>query len=218
MTNLEIKYLSINSLVPYKNNARTHSRKQIKQLVASIKEFGFTNPILIDERNTVLAGHGRLLAAKEMGLNEVPCVRLDHMTEAQKRAYILADNKLALNAGWDEELLASELGFLLSEDISFDVDITGFSISEVDMIIEDNHKEEPSDPTDDLPVNDNNLYEVTLGDIWQLGPHRLMCGDSLDPISVSALMEGRLAPFIVILLSILFDGKIACPAIVALIL
>ena len=193
MTTNNIYHLPINDLKPYKNNARTHSRKQIKQLVRSIKEFGFTNPILIDEDNRILAGHGRVLAAKEMGMTEVPCVRLDHMSEAQKRAYILADNKLALNAGWDEELLAEELGFLLSDDVSFDVDVTGFSISEVDMIIEDSHKQEPHDPADDLPVSDKGMIVVKQGDLWQLGPHRLICGDSLDPECVAALMDGEKA-------------------------
>lgn len=196
MTTINISYLPIDKLKPYKNNARTHSKKQIRQLVKSIKEFGFTIPILIDEQNTILAGHGRASAAKEMGLFEAPCVRLDHMTEAQKRAYILADNKLAQNAGWDDDLLAQELGFLLSEEVTFDVDITGFSIAEVDMIIEDSHKEEPFDPADDLPVSDDNLKEVNLGDLWQLGPHRLVCGDSLDPNCVSALMDGAQARMI----------------------
>ncbi len=188
MTTLNIKQTPIGDLKPFKNNARTHSRKQVRQLVKSIKEFGFTNPVLIDEQSTILAGHGRVLAAKEMGLSDVPCVRLDHMNEAQKRAYILADNKLALNAGWDEGLLAEELGFLLSEEVSFDVDITGFSVSEVDMILEDSHKEEAHDPADDLPVRDDLLVEVRAGDIWQLGPHRLICGNSLDPECVEALM------------------------------
>lgn len=186
----------IHPLKPYKGNARTHSKKQIKQLVKSIKEFGFVNPIIIDEQNMVLAGHGRLLAAKEMGLAEVPCVRIEHMSEVQKKAYILADNKLALNAGWDEDLLAQELGFLLSDEISFDVDVTGFSIAEVDMIIEDHDKQEPHDPADDFPVNDEALKEVKVGDLWQLGRHRLLCGDSLDPESVSDLMEGRKATMV----------------------
>lgn len=187
------KYLDIKSLKPFKNNARTHSKKQIRQLIKSIEEFGFTNPILVDEKNTILAGHGRMLAAKEIGLCEVPCVRLNHMTEEQKRAYILTDNKLALNAGWDEELLAQELGFLLSEEVSFDVDVTGFSVAEVDMIIEDSQKEEPHDPADDLPVNEDNLKEIKPGDLWQLGTHRLLCGNSLDPDCVTALMNGNRA-------------------------
>ena len=190
MSELKVLYNPTSTLRPYKNNARTHSKKQIKQLVKSIEEFGFTNPILIDENSTVLAGHGRLLAAKELQLAEVPCVRLDHMTEAQKKAYILADNKLALNAGWDEDLLAQELGILLEEEISFDMDTIGFSVAEVDMIIEGSHKEEPHDPADDLPVDDKELKKVEPGDIWQLGRHRLICGDSLDLDVVSALMEG----------------------------
>jgi DNA modification methylase len=193
MSDIKVDYLNINILIPYKGNARTHSRKQINQLTASIEEFGFTNPILIDENKMVLAGHGRLLAAKKLGISEIPCVRLDHMTEVQKRAYILADNKLSLNAGWDEDLLATELEFLLNEEIDFDVDITGFSIAEVDMIIEDSHKEEPDDPADDLPINDKNLKDVALGDLWQLGRHRLICGDSLSPDIVQTLMDGKKA-------------------------
>ena len=193
---LKIEYENVGSLKPYKGNARTHSKKQIKQLTSSIKEFGFTNPILIDEGKAVLAGHGRLMAAKEMGVSKVPCVRIENMSEAQKRAYIIADNKLALNAGWDEELLAEELGFLLSEETAFDVNITGFSIAEVDMIIEDSYTEEPNDPEDDLPVNDKGLKDVFLGDVWQLGRHRLICGDSLSPDVVQTLMNGKKARMI----------------------
>jgi len=196
MTNFEIHKLPTDKIKPYNNNARTHNKKQIKQLIKSINEFGFTNPLLIDEHNMVLAGHGRLIAAKEMSMREVPCVRLDHMSKAQKRAYILADNKLAMNAGWDEELLAEELVYLSSDEVSFDVDTTGFSIAEVDMIIEEAHKEEPHDPADDLPINNDNLTEVKFGDIWQLGPHRLLCGDSLDPESVVVLMDDTQARMI----------------------
>ncbi len=192
MTELQIEYLSIGSLVPYAKNARTHSKKQIKQIADSITAFGFTNPVLVDRENTILAGHGRVAAAKLLQLTEIPCVRLEHMTMAQKRAYVLADNKLALNAGWDEELLAEELEAILGEDAGFDISITGFSLAEVDSLIEGKAVEEDGDPADDL------LPEVApsccrLGDIWQLGSHRLICGDALDPAATNLLMDGKLA-------------------------
>jgi hypothetical protein len=147
-----------------------------------IREFGFTNPILIDRDNTILAGHGRVEAAKLIGMEKVPCIRLEGMTPEQKRAYVLADNKLALNAGWDEELLAEELQALLNMDLDFDLEITGFSIAEIDSLVEGAAPEEPGDPADDvLPDLDEKAARCRPGDIWQLGPHRLICGDALDP-------------------------------------
>ena len=131
--NLEINYRPLGELTPYIGNARTHSDEQVDQVAASIKEFGFTNPILLDGDNTIIAGHGRLLAAKKIGMNQVPTITLDHMTEAQKRAYIIADNKLALNAGWDDELLALELGDL--SDADFDLSLTGFDEFEMNEIM-----------------------------------------------------------------------------------
>lgn len=133
---LDVQYISVSALKPWAKNARTHSKRQIRQIAASITEFGFTNPILIDKAHTVLAGHGRLAAAKLLQMRSVPCVRLDGMSEAQKRAYVLADNKLALNAGWDEQVLADELKGLLNEDCAFDVALTGFSVAEVDFLVE----------------------------------------------------------------------------------
>lgn len=192
MPELQIEYLFVGSLVSYAKNARTHSKKQIKQIADSITQFGFTNPILIDSHNMILAGHCRVAAAKLLELTEIPCVRLEHMTQAQKRAYVLADNKLALNAGWDEELLAEELEAILGEDAGFNISITGFSLAEVDSLIESKAVEEDGDPADDL------LPEVVpsrckLGDIWQLGPHRLICGDALDPAAINLLTDGKLA-------------------------
>lgn len=192
MPELQIKYLSLGVLAPYAKNARTHSKKQIKQIAESITQFGFTNPILIDRENTILAGHGRVAAAKLLELTEVPCVRLEHMTKAQKRAYVLADNKLALNAGWDEELLAEELEAILGEDAGFDVSITGFSLAEVDSLVEGKAVEEDGDPADDV-IPEEVPSRCKLGDIWQLGPHRLICGDALDPAVVELLMEGSQA-------------------------
>lgn len=192
MSELSIETLSLYSLKSWPGNARTHSKKQIKQIADSITQFGFTNPLLIDRDNAILAGHGRVAAAKLLELTEVPCLRLEHMTAVQKRAYVLADNKLALNAGWDEELLAEELEAILGDDAGFDVSITGFSLAEVDSLIEGKSVEEDGDPADDL-LPEEVLQRCKLGDIWQLGPHRLICGDALDPAVVDLLMDGKQA-------------------------
>jgi DNA modification methylase len=192
-----IEILPIDQLRPWPRNARTHSRKQIRQIAESIRRFGFTNPVLIDAENRILAGHGRVEAARELGMSTVPCLRVDHLSAAEKRAYVLADNKLALNAGWDEELLALELEELMEADIEFDVGLTGFSISEVDQLVEGLVHEEVGDPADDrLPDPSKAAARCRLGDIWRLGPHRLVCGDSLDPAVVSALMDGEKAEMV----------------------
>jgi DNA modification methylase len=184
--------IAIRDLAPWARNARTHSRKQVRQIAASIERFGFTNPVLIDEKRTILAGHGRVEAAKLLGMAEVPCLRLDHMSEAEKRAYVLADNKLALNAGWDEDLLAAELGALMSDDLDFDIGITGFSIPEIDGLMEAVAPEEPNDPEDDV-VPEDAIARVQPEDIWQLGRHRLICGDALDGQVATDLMAGAAA-------------------------
>jgi len=195
-TYTSIEYLPITTLKPYPKNARTHSKKQIRQIASSITRFGFTNPVLIDNENTILAGHGRVEAAKLLGKPEVPCIRLEHMTPQQKRAYVLADNKLAINAGWDEELLADELKELLLQD-EFAIDVTGFSVAEVDHIIESSKKEEEGDPRDDqLPAPDSVIPRCKSGDIWQLGKHRLICGNSLDPQVIADLMGGNKAQMV----------------------
>ena len=184
-----IERLAICDLKPWKRNARTHSKKQVRQIADSIRTFGFTNPVLIDERRTILAGHGRVEAAKLLGMGEVPCLRLDHMSETEKRAYVLADNKLALNAGWDDDLLAAELGALMSDDLDFDIGVVGFSIPEIDCLMEAVAPEDAGNPEDDA-VPDLVPERVGVGDIWQLGRHRLICGDALDPDVVAQLMEG----------------------------
>lgn len=184
--------VKIEFLKNFSGNARTHSKKHIRQIAESIKTFGFTNPVLIDEKNTILAGHGRVEAAKLLGLETVPCRLISTMTDAQKRAYVLADNKLALNAGWDEELLAKELGELQHLDLDFDLEITGFSIPEIDGLIEGLEPEEPGDPADDAPAPDGPPL-CRLGDVWKLGRHRLICGDALDPNIVATLMDGEQA-------------------------
>ncbi len=188
-----IEYLSPHDLHPYKRNARTHSKAQIKQIADSIEEFGFTIPILIDSKNMILAGHGRVRAAILLGMKTVPCIRTDSLTEAQKRAYILADNKLALNAGWDEDLLASELKDLLGSEIpEFDIGVIGFSVAELDDMIEGLEPQEPGNPADDV-IPTKIPKRCISGDIWQLGNHRLICGDALDPDVVARLMDGARA-------------------------
>ena len=187
--------LSPQILVPYKKNARKHSKKQISQIAKSIEEFGFTNPVLIDSKNSILAGHGRVEAAKQLKLETVPCLYVEHLSEEQKRAYILADNKIALNSTWDEDLLSEELKALSEIDLGFDIETTGFSIAEIDLLIDGAEPEEDHDPEDDiLPITVEK--RVQPGDIWQLGNHRIVCGDSLDQNTISHLMDGHHARMI----------------------
>lgn len=194
MAQATIEYLRLEGLRPWARNARTHTRKQIRQVADSIRTFGFTNPVLIDAENTILAGHCRVEAARLLEMDTVPCLRLEHMTPSQKRAYVLADNKLALNAGWDEDLLAEELGALLSVDLDFDLGVTGFTIAEIDSFVEGQVPEEPGDPRDDiLPDACDVPTRCQPGDIWQLGPHRLTCGDALDATVADRLMDGAQA-------------------------
>ena len=194
MAQPQIEMVATGDLRPWARTARTHSKKQIRQIAASIREFGFTNSVLIDGAQTIMAGHGRVEAAKLLGMERVPCVQLEDMTPAQKRAYVLADNKLALNAGWDEELLAAELGELSGLDLGFDVEITGFSIAEIDSLVEGRSPEEPGDPADDLlPEVPDGPTCCQHGDVWQLGRHRLICGDALDPEVVATLMADQKA-------------------------
>jgi hypothetical protein len=192
-----LETLRLDQLRPWPRNARTHSRKQLRQIADSIRRFGFTNPLLIDSDNRILAGHGRVAAARELGMATTPCLRVDHMSAAEKRAYVLADNKIALNAGWDEELRALELKELMAADVDFDVGLTGFSIAEVDQLIDGLAPEEQGDPADDrLPEPDSVPARSQPGDIWRLGPHQLICGDALDPTVLAALMDGEKAEMI----------------------
>jgi len=189
----QIETLPIGALTPWAKNARTHSKKQIKQIAASIDEFGFTNPVLIDDENVLLAGHGRVEAAKTLGIEDIPCVRLSGLSDAQKRGYVLADNKLALNAGWDEEVLAEELGALMEIDDGFDIGLTGFSIPEIDTLLDARVPEEDGDPREDVVPDSDGPPICREGDIWQLGRHRLICGNSLDALVVDDLMDGMKA-------------------------
>jgi DNA modification methylase len=192
-----IEHIALDQFGVWPRNARTHSRKQIKQIAESISRFGFTNPVLIDAENRILAGHGRVAAARSLGMTTAPCLRFDHLSQQEKRAYVLADNKLALNAGWDEELLALELKELLASDLDFSLEITGFSIAECDDLIDGLEPTEQGDPADDfLPEATNDGSRCRVGDLWRLGQHRLICGDSLDPKVVAALMDGKLAEMV----------------------
>jgi DNA modification methylase len=197
MTTGTLEQIGIADLKPWARNARTHSKKQVKQLAASIERFGFTSPILIDRDNQILAGHGRVQAARSLSMTTVPCLRIEHMSPAEKRAYVIADNKLALNAGWDEDLLAAELKELSASDLGFDLDITGFSIAEIDELVEGIEVVEPGDPVEDqLPPVDTTQTRCQSGDVWQLGDHRLVCGDALDETTVARLMDGERAEMV----------------------
>ena len=188
---LAVEWRVIDALTPYARNARTHSTKQINQIAASIKEFGFTNPVLIDVEGGIIAGHGRVEAAKLLGLERVPTIRLDHLSEAQKRAYIVADNRLAELAGWDKDILGIELQHLSALDLDFDVEITGFETAEVDLLIESLEATNEADPADEVPNIAENTRAVTEpGDLWLLGEHQLLCADALKPESYERLMEG----------------------------
>ena len=192
-TTTEMQLVDINKLIPYVNNARTHNAQQINKLRSSLREFGFINPVIIDRDFNVIAGHGRIMAAKEEGINEVPCVFVDYLTEAQKKAYILADNRMAMDAGWDEELLKVEVEALQAED--FDLSLTGFDESELAGFFDtaDDAKDDDFDVDAELekpPVTKS-------GDLWLLGNHRLLCGDSTKEESCTLLMNGKKANLVV---------------------
>ena len=194
-TTTEFKLINVNDLVPYVNNARTHSPEQINKIRSSLREFGFVNPVIIDRDMNVIAGHGRLEAAKAEGFTEVPCVFIDDMTEAQKKAYILADNRMALDAGWDDDLLKVELEALQGMD--FDLGLTGFDEKEIADLFAVDGDSEIEDDDFDLTAALEKAAFVEKGDIWTVGRHRLMCGDATDPNDVDKLMGDKKANLIV---------------------
>ena len=183
---MQIETIGTDRLIPYARNSRTHSDAQVAQIAASIREFGFTNPVLIDGSCGIIAGHGRVLGARALGMSEVPCIRLGHLSDAQKRAYVIADNKLAMNAGWDDELLALELRDLM--DSGYDVGLTGFDMPEIDELLADIDatKEGATDPDDAPPVQEEAISQPS--DVWLLGRHRIMCGDSTSADNVKTLL------------------------------
>ena len=191
----EMKMVSASKLIPYVNNARTHSQEQVNKLRGSLREFGFINPVIIDADYNVIAGHGRLMAAKEEGIEEVPCVLVDYLSEAQKKAYILADNRYAQDAGWDEELLRLEIESL--EGMDFDVSLTGFNEDEIADLFADSEGTGAEDDDFDLSDALEKAAFVERGDVWVVGRHRLMCGDATSPEDVATLMDGKKANLII---------------------
>ena len=192
---LKVEHLGISTLKPYARNARTHTKKQIRQIAASIETFGWTNPILIDEDRQIVAGHGRLEAAKLLGLEEIPAIRLSDLSEAQVRAYVIADNRLAELAGWDDELLSIELKALCEIELDFDLEIIGFNTAEIDGLVLG--PTEADDDADRVPEIDAGAPPITVpGDLWQLGKHRLLCGDARDRRSFETLLDGELAQMV----------------------
>jgi hypothetical protein len=183
-----IEHWPIEKLVPYAKNSRTHSEEQVAQIAASIKEWGFTTAVLVDESGSIIAGHGRVMAARKLGMASLPVMVAAGWTDAQKRAYVIADNKLALNAGWDNELLALELGEL--DGLGFDVELTGFSDEEIKALMPVEVTEGLTDP-DDAPAVQENPVTVP-GDVWVMGKHRLMCGDSTSTDHLAQLTQGTL--------------------------
>jgi len=186
---LAIVYQSIGTLLPNPRNARTHPKHQIRQIAASIKVFGFTNPTLIDRHKRIIAGHGRVEAAKLLGIEQIPTILLENLTEDQIRAYILADNQIAAKAGWDKEILAIELQHLITiDDAELDVTITGFEIPEIDLLLQNSNQDEGSQE-DVIDAAGAGPSVSRLGDLWLLGKHRVFCGDALDGNSFRILME-----------------------------
>lgn len=198
MTNITntIIDLPVELLKPYARNARTHSRKQVKQIAGSIERFGFTNPVLVSDCGEIIAGHGRVEAAKLLGWTKVPTLALSHLSDAERRAYVLADNKLALNAGWDREILAIELQALV--DLEFDMELTGFSLAEVDFALVEAREADPSngDMSEDAIPDLRKDPVCRPGDLWSLGRHRLLCGDTRDTEAMDRLMIGETADLV----------------------
>ena len=190
-TTTQMELVPTDKLIPYVNNARTHSAEQVNKLRASLREFGFINPVIVDKDLNVIAGYGRILAAKEEKIPEIPCVYVDYLTEAQKKAYILADNRMAMDAGWDEELLRVEIEALQAE--AFDVSLTGFDEKEISDLFEDSDGTGAEDDGFDLSAALEQAAFVEKGDVWTVGRHRVMCGDATVAEDVQKLMEGKKA-------------------------
>ena len=192
---LNVQVRAIADLKVRTQNPRTHSPQQIRQIVKSIEIFGWTNPVLIDEEQCVIAGHGRLAAAKQLGMDHIPTIKLSNMTDEQIRSYVIADNRLAEHAGWDNDLLAIELQALTELDLDFEIDVIGFEMAEIDILIsglDGDHDDE----ADWVPVADDGPAVSRRGDLWQLGKHRLLCGDATHADEYNRLMDGQLAQMV----------------------
>ena len=191
-TTTDMSLVEIEKLIPYVNNARTHSQEQITKLRSSLREFGFINPVIIDRDYNIIAGHGRVMAAKEENITEVPCVFVDHLTEAQKKAYIIADNRFALDAGWDEEMLKLEIEAL--QDMAFDLSLTGFDDAELSKLFE---TDDVKDDEFDVEAELQKPTKTQIGDIWLLGKHKLVCGDSTKAETFAILMNDEKANLVI---------------------
>ncbi|MEM7024094.1 MAG: DNA methyltransferase [Pseudomonadota bacterium] len=196
MAELNVVYVSPAALKPRATNPRTHSRKQIRQIAESIKTFGFTNPVLLDARSGIIAGHGRVAAAELLGLEKVPTIRLEDLSEAQIRAYVIADNRLAELAGWDDQLLALELQGIAELDLEFDLTLTGLETPEIDILIDGLNPADDKDPDDEVPEVAPGPAVTRLGDLWRIGEHRLLCGDATEPEVYERLLEGDRAQMV----------------------
>lgn len=192
---LRVESRKVEELTPYERNSKIHNKKQVKQIAASIQEFGFNVPVLIDGQNRIIAGHGRVLAAKQLGMEEVPTIAIDHLSDAQRRAFIIADNKLTENSSWNNEMLALEFKELGALDLSFDLEITGFDTGEMDLILLDENK--ANSDADVIPIIDESLPAICKpGDIWQLDDHRLICSDSTKSETYQRLLGDKRADLV----------------------
>ncbi|MBN2675618.1 MAG: ParB N-terminal domain-containing protein, partial [Alphaproteobacteria bacterium] len=195
MTELKVEEIAIGKISPYAKNAKNHPEKQVQQIASSIKQYGFNNPILIDENNEVIAGHGRLVAAKVIGLDTVPAIRLSHLSEAQKRAYRLADNKISENGGWNEDLLRLEISELETICDDLDINIIGFDDVELDVLM--NPEQKDADPkANNVPYISESEIVSKVGDIWNIGEHRIICGNSLEQETFKKLLGSRRADMV----------------------
>src|ERR1700692_23108 len=192
MPNLQVEYLAISDLKPNPRNARLHSQKQLHQIAASISEFGFNVPVLIDRGNVSIAGHGSVDAARKLGMETVPVLRIEHLTDEQKRAFALADNKIALNSDWDLEILRVDMKELSALDLNFDVEVTGFETAQIDLLIDGPTAPTKADRSDLVPERQAEAVS-RLGDLWLLGDHKLVCADACDKASYVELMDGEAA-------------------------
>jgi len=194
LRDLVVERWPIDRLIPYVRNARTHTEEQVAQVAASIIEFGWTNPILVGADGVIIAGHARLLAARKLGMTEVPVIVLDHLSETQRRALVLADNRLALSAGWDEEMLRVELDSLKAD--SFDLDLVGFTDAELEELLRDPETTSDGLADPDALPSDQEQVVTILGDVWMMGPHRLLCGDATQMADIEKVLAGGLADMV----------------------
>jgi DNA modification methylase len=205
---LAVEYRSLSGLKPYSQNARTHSKHQIKQIAESIRAFGFTNPVLINSNSRIIAGHGRVKAAEFLGMEQVPTIRLENLTEDEIRAYVLADNKLAENAGWDKSILTIELQHLLNIETEFDITVTGFEIPEIDLLLSPG--EDAADADDLFEVEEGSEAITRPGDMWRLGKHQILCGNAIEQASYSSLLDTKRAAVVFIdpPYNVVIDGNV----------